>query len=75
MAIASQVFGRFVRPWTPSDDIAARVFEPHRQHVPEIQAGTNITIVRNALGHVISSSGGGGGLSLGQAIAAVSVRA
>jgi len=36
------------------------VFTPRLQRIPKVQAGTNVTIVENALGPVVSSSGGAG---------------
>jgi hypothetical protein len=37
--------------------MAIRAFTPHPPHIPKAQAGTNVTIVENALGPVISASG------------------
>jgi hypothetical protein len=35
-----------------------RAYLPHPQKIPAIQAGTNVTIVENALGPIISAAGG-----------------
>lgn len=41
--------------------IAQRVFMPHAPRIPQVQTSTNITIVENALGPILSGGAGGGG--------------
>jgi hypothetical protein len=42
---------------------AHRAMLPHPQRIPKVQAGANITITENALGPIIASTGGGGGVT------------
>ena len=37
-----------------------RAFLAHPQHVPTTRAGSGVTVTRDALGYVVSSSGGSG---------------
>jgi len=43
---------------------AMRALFPHPPRIPEVQAGTNVTLAHNARGPVISASGGGGSVTV-----------
>ena len=69
--IQSQAFAR--RDPVPrnfDDEIATQLrtqsFARHDPQIPEVLAGTNITLVRNARGVVVSASGGGGSFAATQ---------
>ena len=65
LAIAGQVFGRRSQtafaPNGESEVLDMRVLLPHLQHIPEVRAGSNVTVTRDALGYTVAASSGGGG--------------
>lgn len=53
--------------------LAASSLLPHPPRIPEVQAGTNVTITYNALGPIVASTGGGSAVDSDQNILATQV--